>query len=187
MAKRTRHQGHDKYKTRIKHLFSIYSENPNTETQAEDAKYLAVLVSGYLEQAIKEVLLEYSSSTSAPNVSKYIKDSWPTSRNMNVENIKNILKQFNEEWADKFSDWLVEHNGLNGCEQGSTKRKSVKKADRKSDVNTIVSWRNYIAHGQESKTTNVTLVSVKEKFNTINELVAFIEGLVKPKQTEANL
>ncbi len=99
---------------------------------------------------------------------------------MNVENIKNILKQFNEEWGDKFSDWLVEHNDY---EQGSTKRKSVKKSDRKSDVNTIVSWRNYIAHGQESKTTNVTLVSVKEKFTTINELVAFIEGLVKPKPT----
>ncbi|WP_282131767.1 HEPN domain-containing protein [Pseudoalteromonas aliena] len=179
MATPTRHQGHDKYKTRIKHLFDLYSENPNTETQAEDAKYLAVLISGYLEQAIKEVLLEYSSSISAPNISKYIKDSWPTSRNMNVQNIGNILKQFNDEWEVKFFDWLLASNEQNNCKQGGVKRKGIKKSDRRSDVNTIVSWRNFIAHGQESKTTNVTLVSVKEKFITVKELVVFIEGLVK--------
>lgn len=179
MALRNRHQGHDKYKTRIKYLFKLYSENPNTETQAEDAKYLAVLVSGYLEQAIKEVLLEYSSSISAPNVSKYIKDSWPTSKNMTVQNIENILKQFNEDWAVRFTDWLVATNTDENHDGGSIKRKGIKIADRKSDVNTIVKWRNYIAHGQESKTTNVTLVSVREKFNTIKGLVSFIEELVK--------
>ena len=163
MASKIRHQGHDKYKKRIKYLFELYSENPNPETQSEDAKYLAVLVSGYLEQAIKEVLLEYSASISAPNVSKYIKDSWPTSRNMTVQNIERILKQFNDEWATSFSDWLAISNVGNNCKQGSVKRRGTKRTDRKSDVNTIVNWRNYIAHGQESKTTNVTLVSVKER------------------------
>jgi hypothetical protein len=116
---------------------------------------------------------------SAPNVSKYIKDSWPTSRNMTVQNIENVLKNFNDEWATMFSDWLVTSNAGNNCDQGTIKRRGTKRTDRKSDVNTIVKWRNYIAHGQESKTTNVTLVSVKEKFSTIKELVAFIEGLVK--------
>lgn len=179
MAPRSRHHGHDKYKSRITHLFKLYADNTNTETQAEDAKYLAVLVSGYLEQAIKEILLEYASSLSATSVAKYIKDSWPTSKNMNTSNIESILKQFNEDWAKEFSDWLATCNEPYSNGEGTVSRRRPKKIDRKGDINSIVKWRNHIAHGQEAKTTNVTLVSVKDKFSTVRDLVSLVEGMVQ--------
>ncbi|MEI6896593.1 MAG: HEPN domain-containing protein [Psychromonas sp.] len=171
MASRSQHQGHDKYKSRIIHLFKLYAEDINTETQADNAKYLAVLVSGYLEQAIKEILLQYASSISAKPISKYIKETWPTSKNMTATNIESILEQFNEGWSKEFSDWLKVTKKREG--------RGNRKEDRKGDINSIVKWRNYIAHGQESKTTGVTLVSVKEKFITIKDLVSLIETMVK--------
>lgn len=181
MYKNSRHHGHDRYRSRILHLFSLYEKNSNTEKQAEDAKYLAVLVSGYLEQAIKEILLQYSVSTSGTSVAKYIKDSWPSSKNMNTKNIEEILKQFNERWAQEFNNWLNTSDTNSEDDSARKKRRSTVLTDRKSDINSIISWRNYIAHGQESKTTNVTLVSVKDKFETINKLVVFMENLIIQK------
>ncbi len=161
MVSRSRHTGHDQYKSKITHLFRLYHEVSDPEEQAHKAKYLAVLVSGYLEQAIKEILLNYSSQGSRPQISRYIKETWPISRNMKTENIKDILSQFNASWSEEFSSWLSQDD------------------DRKGHINSIVRWRNSIAHGQESNTTGVTLPSVRNAFSTISDLVSLIDDMVK--------
>jgi hypothetical protein len=161
MSPRPRHKGHDKYKSRIANLLESSDKDNNPESQAHSAKYLAVLVSGYLEQAIKELLLHYSSQGSRPQISRYIEETWPISRNMTTVNIRTTLHQFNKAWGDDFDDWLRQHE------------------DRKGHINLIVSWRNSISHGQESNTTGVTLVSVRAAFSSIKDLVSFIDTMVK--------
>jgi HEPN superfamily RiboL-PSP-like protein len=161
MARSSRHSGHHRYKSRITSLFESFGEDSNPESQAHNAKYLAVLVSGYLEQAIKELLLHYASQGASSHISRYIEETWPISRNMSADNIKTILHQFNVIWSDEFSVWL---------EDGD---------NRKNNINSIVRWRNSIAHGQESNTTGVTLVSVRNAFVTVKELVSFIDLMVK--------
>jgi hypothetical protein len=161
MARSHRHNSHDRYKSRITSLFQSYEVDSNPESQAHNAKYLAVLVSGYLEQAVKELLLQYASQGTRSQITRYIEETWPISRNMNAENIKTILNQFSTGWSHEFSIWL-EEEGKN----------------RKNDINSIVRWRNSVAHGQESNTTGVTLVSVRSAFATIKELVSFIEEMV---------
>jgi len=159
----SRHQGHDKYKTRIESLINLYDSQSknldiNIETHSHNAKYLAVLVSGYLEQAVKEILLGYATQGSRPQISRYLEETWPISKNMYADSIKDILQQFNASWAEGLNRWLNE----NDC--------------RKADINLIVSWRNRISHGQESNTTGVTLASVKERFKTVKSLVDFLEN-----------
>lgn len=162
MSRHSRHNSHDKYRSRIDNLLKSYvAEDSSPEAQAHNAKYLAVLVSGYLEQAVKELLLQYASQGSRRQISRYVEETWPISKNMNTENIKTILGQFNSNWSDNFLEWLKD------------------KDDRKNDINSVVSWRNSIAHGQESKTNGVTLVSVRRAFSTISELVSFIDTLIK--------
>ena len=162
MSRSHRHKGHDKYKSRIAGLLKTYADDNNPESQAHSAKYLAVLVSGYLEQAVKELLLHYSSQGARKQISRYIEETWPISRNMTTDNIKTILHQFNEKWSEEFLSWLGQDES------------------RKGHINSIVTWRNSIAHGQESNTTGVTLVSVRNAFSTIEDLVSFIETMVKP-------
>jgi hypothetical protein len=161
MSPRSRHKGHDKYKSRIVNLLESSDKDNNPESQAHSAKYLAVLVSGYLEQAIKELLLHYSSQGSRQQISRYIEETWPVSKNMTTVNIHTILYQFNKAWGDDFDDWLKQHE------------------ERKGHINAIVSWRNSISHGQESNTTGVTLVSVRAAFSSIKDLVSFIDTMVK--------
>jgi hypothetical protein len=160
MSSHSRHTGHDKYKARIDSLFKSYDEDASPEFQAHSAKYLAVLVSGYLEQAIKELLLRYASQGSRQQISRYIEQTWPISRNMTTDNINTILNQFNTTWSDEFNNWLSQDDA------------------RKGHINSIVKWRNGIAHGQESNTTGVTLVSVRNAFATIASLVLFVERMI---------
>lgn len=129
------------------------------EGQAQWAKYVCVLVSGYMEQAIKEILLSYSSQKSAPTVNRYIEKTWPSSRNMNVAAIEDTLAKFDPSWGESFHAWLDSS------------------LERKATINNIVAWRNNIAHGNESNTTGVTMSSVKSGFACACKLVEFIENL----------
>jgi len=166
MSSHSRHNTHDKYRSRLDNLLKSYVEkdkdvDTDPESQAHVAKYLAILVSGYLEQAIKELLFDYVQQGARPQVTSYVKKTWPSSKNMKTDNIKSILQQFNSTWAEEFADWLIQEE------------------NRKGDINTIVEWRNRIAHGQESNTNGVTLYSVGAKFATARNLVSLIESMVR--------
>jgi hypothetical protein len=168
MSTHLRHKSHEKYKSRIEYLLKEYSKansdsDIDIESLSHKAKYLAVLISGYLEQAIKEILVIYVHHGARSQIHRYIEETWPISMNMSTKNITKILDQFDKGWGNDFTRWLNEEDR------------------RKSDINDIVSWRNNIAHGNELKTNGVTLISVKEKLITITDLVAFIEKLVDPK------
>lgn len=127
-------------------------------TQSHFAKYIAVLVSGHLEQSIKEILLDYAKTRSNPVVQNYITKSWPISRNMNSENILIILQQFDENWKLKIDEWLADEQ-------------------RKATINSLVSWRNGIAHGDEANTTGITLNSVRNSFKTTCGLIDYLNGI----------
>lgn len=151
-----------RYRTRIKALIATPPTSADglgseAEVQAHWAKYTCVLISGFIEQAIKEVCLEHASAAS-PRVRKYVEGTWPNSKNMKCDAISEILGHFDPAWQTSFDSWLGEK-------------------ERKKEINEIISWRNNIAHGKESNTNNVTLGSVKTKMNVACELVDFLESL----------
>ena len=76
------------YRARLVELAGREPEQP--EDQSDWAKYLTVLISGYLEQSIKEILFEFAASHNAVHLSRYIEETWPESRNMKTSNIKEI-------------------------------------------------------------------------------------------------
>ncbi|MGR3366703.1 HEPN domain-containing protein [Sagittula sp.] len=152
-----------KYRQRIQ---SLVKNPPSSEgdvaseleIKAHWAKYTCVLISGYIEQAVKEIILEHASATSAPRIRKYIEGTWPNSKNMRCDAIRDILDNLDVTWSTRFDEWLGQD-------------------ERKKEINEIISWRNDIAHGKETNTNNVTLGSVSTKFKIACELIDFLEGL----------
>ena len=156
---------HTRYRKRLANMLAsppVFGGEASSsiEGQAQWAKYVCVLVSGFIEQAMKEILLSYSSRKSAPAVHRYIEKTWPSSKNMNVGAIAEILGKFDQAWEDSFLAWLDSS------------------LERKATINNIISWRNNIAHGNESNTTGVTMNSVKNGFSCACKLVEFVEDLV---------
>jgi hypothetical protein len=155
---------HRRYRARLQLLIDRPLTSPATsdltpEAQAHWAKYLCVLVSGYLEQAVREILITHTNSRSAPTVQRYVEESWPGSKNMRCDAISKILGQFDSSWAAKFETWLA---------QGD---------ERKGSINLLIRWRNDIAHGKERDTTGVTISSVRSNFQVAKDVVDLLEGL----------
>jgi len=157
-------QNRQRYRARIQHLIS----NPPTagdgfgselEVRAHWAKYTCVLISGFIEQAIKEIVREHASATAAPKIRRYLENTWPNSKNMRCEAISEILENFDISWSQGFLDW-------------------IKKDERKKEINEIIRWRNDIAHGKEANTNNITTSSVNTKFKIACNLIDFLEGLI---------
>lgn len=152
-----------RYRQRIiellkKDVGTTYDVALELEVQAHWAKYICVLISGYLEQAIKEILLEHVIANSQTRVRRYVETGWPNSKNMKADAIREVLDQFDTSWGEKFDVW-------------------VKTNERKKEVNEIIRWRNDIAHGNEANTNNVTRGSVAKKFGVACDLIDFIESL----------
>ena len=154
------------YRARLNQLVKQSDQDPQSlatqlEMQAHWAKYICVLTSGYIEQAVKEIMLRHSKDRSAPNIASYIENSWPNSKNMNCDQLAKTLKSFDKHWESEFQNWLNA------------------KEERKEHINQLVSWRNNIAHGNERNTNGVTIRSVSTHFKSACELIDFIEGLAK--------
>lgn len=160
------------YRKRIEKLVCTPPMSPDpddlgyeAEVQAHWAKYTCVLISGFIEQAVKEIILEHASSAYSSRVSNYVECTWPSSKNMRCNAIRDLLGCFDDNWKTSFEKWL--------CDD-----------ERVKEINEIVSWRNHIAHGNEANTNNVTLNSVGNKFRVACDLVDFVEELLCVKAHE---
>jgi len=153
-----------RYRARIKSLIDnpptiAKRKGSETEIHAHWAKYACVLISGFIEQALKEVVLEYAESKAAPQIRNHIEHTWPKSRNMRSDVIQRTLEGLDKGWSKKHEEWSNENQ-------------------RKKEINEIITWRNDIVHGKESNLNSITLVSVKDKFKVACDLVDFIEDLL---------
>ena len=161
----------EQYRTRIAKLVNVppTSADPDdlgyeADVQAHWVKYTCVLISGFIEQAVKEIALEHASAAYDNHVRKYFEYTWPNSRNMKCNAIIGLLGNFDDNWRASFE------NRLNDGE-------------RVREINEIVKWRNDTAHGKEANTNNVTLNSMKNKFRIACDLVDFVEELLHMEAT----
>lgn len=142
-------------------LDAAFRRAPNAssdpELQADFAKYLCVLVSGYLESALCALLLSYSQRRSSPEVSSFVERQLGPWTNPKSEKIIDLFGAFNQDWRDDLTQFLVDQ--------------------RKDSVNSLVALRHKIAHGESVGT---SLSQIKSYYSVVNEVVDHIMQLVEP-------
>ncbi len=134
----------------------------NKEIEAHLANYLCVRISGFLEVAIREICKEYIKNNSVPGsqLEYYTNQQWKRGLSFRRENILNLLREFNKEWATEF-----------------TKTKMPNSGDLHIAIDTVVNSRNAIAHGEDS---DITLSELKAHFDKIKVVVEEIEKQFNP-------
>lgn len=131
------------------------SDDP--EVQADFAKYLCVLVSGYLESALCALLISYSLARSAPEVASFVQRQLGPWTNPKSEKIVDLFGSFSQEWRDELAGYLVD--------------------EKKDSINSLVALRHKIAHGESVGT---SLAQIKAHYRAINEVIERISELVEP-------
>lgn len=127
------------------------------EFQSDFAKYLCVLVSGYLESAVCALLLAYAQRRSSPDVASFVERQLGPWTNPKAEKIIDLFGAFSQDWRDDLTTFLVDQ--------------------RKDSVNSLVALRHKIAHGESVGT---SLSQVKSHYRVINEVVDHVTNLVEP-------
>lgn len=144
-----------------KRLDSTFARMPTAftdiEVQSDYAKYLCVLVSGFFENAIVALVLDFVDRRSSPEVSAFIERQLDHWTNPNTEKICTLLGSFGSDWRDLVTNFLVD--------------------ERKASVNSLVALRHKIAHGESVGT---SLSQVKAHYAIILEVIKFIASLVDP-------
>jgi hypothetical protein len=128
------------------------------ETQADFARYLCVLVSGYLERSVAELVLEHARRTGGPTLQRYVESRTRRFANANCQRLKELLGSFNPDWSTRLDSVLVD--------------------EFKDAVDSLVALRHAIAHGDSA---GVTFHRVADYYASIQMVIEEIADLCAPK------
>jgi hypothetical protein len=137
--------------------FARYGELPvGSEIQSDFARYLCVLVAGFMEQATQELALAWVRRQSSASIQRYAGRQLDRLQNVNGAKLLNTVGSFSEAWMKEleadFADALTTLSGL-------------------------MANRHLIAHGG---TVNITYSRVNEAFDMVKLLVEFLKERFDP-------
>ena len=125
----------------------------NDQLRSDFARYLCVLVSGFIESSINEISLAYCTRRSNQQIQNYM-DRRLRVGNPNAEQILQFVGSFDAEWRKELEEYI--------------------RGERKDALDSIVNIRNDIAHG---KSTGITYIGIKEYYDSAQEVIEFINEL----------
>lgn len=124
------------------------------ELQSDFAKYLCVLVSGYIERAIVEIVQEHARRNGSPTLQKFLEANTNKIANLNPQRIIDFLGSFSKELRREIEKFLSE--------------------DQREAINTIVSNRHLIAHGRES---GISYSEVRNHYEKSQNLIVRVQEI----------
>ena len=127
------------------------------EVRSDFARYLCVLVSGYFEKAVIELVLAHSARQSAPSVQSYVEASLDRFTNVHSEKLLQLLGSFDPEWRENLQAFIRD--------------------EREAALNSVIAIRHQIAHGES---TGISFVQIRSYYAFVQEIVNFLTDLLDP-------
>jgi RiboL-PSP-HEPN len=122
------------------------------ELRSDFACYLCILVSGYLERAIIEIVLEHSRQNSSPSIQRFVESRTHNMTNLNSQRLQQLFGSLNPDWQRDLELFLVD--------------------ERKDAIDSIINLRNTFAHGRPAGITYDRVARYYEQIQKVIEHVA---------------
>lgn len=119
------------------------------ELQAQLARFLCVLSSGLIEQAVMSALDDYAKRRSSPTVARFASGYLSKFHNAKFEDILSVTSRFDPSWREHFETNTA--------------------AEVQDAINSIVNNRNQIAHGGQ---VGISLVTFTEYYKHVKVFIA---------------
>ena len=137
-------------------LFVTAESLEDEEIQGHFAKYLCVKTSGLFESYIKSQIGDYADSTSAQPIARHVKAKNKNFTNIDFRKLDGFLNSFSPDWWQKFETDLT--------------------ADMKSSLNSVISNRNNIAHGNPD---SITFGNMKTHYSNMKKVINLLDEIIK--------
>ena len=142
--------------TRIDDVFERavgFDDEP--DIQADYVRYLCVLVTGFLEQAVVRVILNYVDALGDPSLSRYVAETLRRPGRMQVEQILRLVGRFNEDWRTELGEKLTTRH--------------------REAIGSVYASRNKIAHGED---VDLAYRQIRGDYDLVREAIDFLEDTV---------
>lgn len=144
-----------RYRSRLDGLFGKVNEIDDIEMQAQWARYLCVLASGFIEESIKTIIGEYAVARSSREIANYVERKLDRETNLNMQKIVSLLSQFD---PDKGKELEKRTNG-----------------ELKAAVDSVISNRHHIAHGRD---VGVSYVRIHDWYKKTIKVIEIVDALL---------
>lgn len=146
----------DEKRKRIEFLFEAAPKavGDSFELRSHWARYVCVVVSGYIESSIRQLLTGYCADRSSPAVARYAASKIRWFQNAEMDRIVDLFCQFDPAWEQEI---------LHGIDD-----------EHKAAVNSIIGNRHSVAHGD---TSSITISSLRTWYGKANEVIDLLVGL----------
>jgi hypothetical protein len=125
------------------------------EMRSHIAKYVCILCSGFLENAVQAVYADYiKKETSSQTLISFVTTTLNKIQNPNAEKFREIAKSFKPEWETLLKSFLQDE-------------------ERSSALNYIIRDRHKIAHGKDS---DITLTRIRNYHLKTVEVIEYLEN-----------
>lgn len=124
--------------------------------KAHLARYLCVRTSGYLENVVKSLISNYCDGSSPQPIQTFVIKRTKHSTNLGYMKLLRLLEEFSNEWKESFESRLTHQ--------------------QKISLNSVVSNRNSIAHGNPD---SITFNNIKDYYDDIKEVIIILTDIIK--------
>ena len=128
------------------------------EMQADYARHLCILVSGFIERSVAEIILAYADGKAPAPLRAYLESSLKRLTNVDKERLLNLIGSLDASWRSELETYVID--------------------ERQAAINSIVGLRNDIAHGGAG---SISLVQVEKYWLVVQEVVDKVESLILPR------
>lgn len=129
----------------------------DVELLSDFARYLCVLVSGYVEQTTIELLIEYARTHSDPRIQRHVERGVRQVTNLNSQRLIDVVGTMDPAWRSELEDFIVD--------------------EYKDALDGIVALRNSVAHGRY---VGVTLSRATAYYTRVKKIIDRVADLVIP-------
>lgn len=134
-------------KQRLESLFDSYDRLPESppNIRAHWVRYLVVLTSGFLETSVSFIYTAYAEDKASPRLQKYVSAQLDSPGNLRMDRLCRLIGSFGEDWLEEVTQ-LPDYGRI------------------KAAVDSIVSNRNNVAHGEDIST---TILQLREYYDAV--------------------
>lgn len=130
----------------------------NAELLSDFARYLCILVSGFLEQAVIELAMEHVRLNSKPSIQRHVERRLRRFTTAKCARITDLFGSFDPDWHRDLTAYLVD--------------------ERKDAVDSVIDLRQDIAHGRYAG--GLTYVRISDYYRHIKEVVNHLADMCAP-------
>ncbi len=148
----------EQYIRELNDLKSIINGIDDEEIKSSLLKLFCVRVSGLVEVFLKTRISEYSRGKVPNEINHFLTAKFKDITNLKTSKLKDILSSFSQNWADRFTSFVDEHE------------------QTKISLDSIIAQRHNIAHGQPS---TLNQSSMNQYYDDILKIIRYLDTIIR--------